>query len=50
MHLIAANTEPMSEEIIASEGKVSAVLELGAGEAKRLGIQPGDKVEHRSFR
>lgn len=50
VHRIAANTEPMSEEIIASEGKVSAVLELGAGEAKRLGIQPGDKVEHRSFR
>ena len=50
VHRIASNTEPMSEEIIASEGKVSAVLELGAGEAERLAIQPGDKVAHRTFR
>ncbi|MEL6299945.1 MAG: DUF192 domain-containing protein [Pseudomonadota bacterium] len=50
IHRIAANTEPMSEDIIASEGAVSAVLELGAGEAKRLGIKPGDRVNFRTFK
>ena len=49
VHRIAENTEPMSEDIIASRGNVSAVLELAAGEARRLGLKPGDRVEFRTF-
>ena len=49
VHRIASDTEPMSEAIIASQGPVSAVLELYAGEAKRLGLAPGSRVENRHF-
>ena len=42
---IVANTTPMSETIIESREPVSAVLELLAGSARRLGIRPGDRVE-----
>lgn len=49
VHRIERATEPMSEEIIASRGPVTAVLELAAGEADRLGIAPGARVEHPSF-
>ena len=31
IHRIAENTEPFSEEIVASKGKVTAVLELAGG-------------------
>ena len=41
---IAARTTPLSEKTIASGGPVSAVLELTAGTAERLGIAPGDRV------
>lgn len=41
---IAERTVPMSEAIIPSGGAVIAVLELNAGTASRLGIEPGDKV------
>jgi uncharacterized membrane protein (UPF0127 family) len=50
VHRIEYSTEPMSERIIPSRGLVTAVLELGAGEAKRLGINPGDRVEHPSIK
>lgn len=50
VHRIARRTEPLSERIIASEGAVTAVLELAAGEADRLGLKPGDRVEHRAFK
>ncbi len=46
IHRIEANTEPMSEEIIASNGPVVSVLELAGGAAARLGIAPGDRVRH----
>lgn len=46
IHRIARSTEPMSEDIIASRGKVTAVLEIAAGEADRLGLAPGNKVSH----
>lgn len=46
---IAADTEPLSKAIIASNGPVLAVLELNAGTAARLGIKPGDRVEHAMF-
>ena len=37
--------EPLSDAIISSGEKVSAVLELKSGTASRLGLKPGDKVE-----
>jgi uncharacterized membrane protein (UPF0127 family) len=50
VHRIAARTEPLSEEIIASQGAVTACLELAGGEAERLGLKAGDRVEHRFFK
>ncbi|MEN9704417.1 MAG: hypothetical protein RLZZ393_296 [Pseudomonadota bacterium] len=44
---IAHDTKPLSEEIIPSGGAVSAVLELRAGEARRLGLREGSRVHHR---
>ncbi|MGD9783802.1 MAG: DUF192 domain-containing protein [Hyphomicrobiaceae bacterium] len=49
VHRVETGTEPMSEAIIASRGDVSAVLEIAAGEAKRLGIRAGSRVEHPLF-
>ncbi len=47
---IAANTEPLSTRTIPSGEPVLAVLELNAGTAARLGIKPGDRIEHSLFR
>jgi uncharacterized protein len=47
---IAADTEPLSTAIIPSGGPVLAVLELNAGVAAKLGIQPGDRIDHPLFR
>jgi uncharacterized membrane protein (UPF0127 family) len=41
---IAENTEPLSERQVPSGGPVRAVLEVIGGTAKKLGIEPGDKV------
>jgi uncharacterized membrane protein (UPF0127 family) len=41
---IAENTETQSEKIIPSGGPVRAVLEVVAGTARKLGIEPGDRV------
>ncbi|KZK80277.1 hypothetical protein PsW64_02841 [Pseudovibrio sp. W64] len=41
---IAANTVPYSEEIIPSGLPAQYVLEVVAGRAAELGIQPGDRV------
>lgn len=49
VHRIAEMTEPHSEEIVASQGAVTAVLEIAGGAARKLGVKPGDKVRHRSF-
>jgi len=46
---VAERTEPFSERVIASGGDAAAVLEVVAGTAARIGIKPGDKVEHRLF-
>ncbi|MEY4761731.1 MAG: hypothetical protein RLZZ200_1587 [Pseudomonadota bacterium] len=43
---IAADTTPLSEEIISSGTPVVAVLELRAGEARRLGIKVGSLIRH----
>ena len=41
---IAENTETESDKIISSGGPVRAVLEVVGGTAKKLGIEPGDRV------
>lgn len=40
---------PFSLQTISSKAPVWAVLELPGGTAARLGIKPGDRVEHRAF-
>ena len=42
---IGANTVPLSEEPVSSDGPVAAVLEIAGGRAAELGIKPGDKVK-----
>lgn len=46
---LAEDTVPLSEDIIASSGPARAVIELGSGTARRLGIRPGDRVRHPLF-
>ena len=43
--LVRADTVPLSEEIVDSREPVRFVLELNAGTAARLGIEPGDIAE-----
>lgn len=43
---IAANAVPFSRADIPSGGTIAAVLELTAGEARRIGLRPGDKVSY----
>jgi uncharacterized membrane protein (UPF0127 family) len=50
IHRIEEHTEPFSESVISSNGKVLAVVEMKAGSASRLGLKPGDKIEHPAFR
>jgi uncharacterized protein len=40
---------PQSLDVIASAAPVRAVIELNGGTAERLGIVPGDKVQHPIF-
>jgi uncharacterized membrane protein (UPF0127 family) len=49
VHRIEKRAEPMSERIIASDGEVTAVLELAVGAADRLGLKVGDRVRHPHF-
>jgi uncharacterized membrane protein (UPF0127 family) len=46
---IAGNAVPYSEAPIPSSEPVRAVLEINAGRAKALGIEPGDKVHAAIF-
>jgi uncharacterized membrane protein (UPF0127 family) len=46
---IAANTTPLSTQTVPSGGPVRAVLEVAGGTARRLGIEPGDRVAHPFF-
>jgi uncharacterized membrane protein (UPF0127 family) len=46
---VAANMEPLSTRTIPSGEPVLAVLELNGGVAAKLGLQPGDRVEHSIF-
>jgi hypothetical protein len=50
VHRIARRTEPFSEDIIASHGNVTAVLEVAAGVADEIGLKPGDRIVHRAFK
>ena len=47
---IETNTEPFSQNIIDSEGPALAVIEMGSGSARRLGLKPGDRVQHPVFK
>lgn len=47
---IAENTEPLSTRTIPSGEPVLSVLEVNGGTAAKLGIKPGDKVEHPLFK
>lgn len=47
---IATDTEPFSETIIPSQGEATAVLEMKAGSARRLGLKAGDRVEYKHFK
>lgn len=47
---VAADTEPLSTQIVPSGEPVLAVLELNAGTAARLGIRAGDRVDHALFK
>ena len=47
---IAENTQPLSERLVPSGGRVRAVLEVIAGTAKKLGLAPGDRVAHQIFK
>jgi len=46
---IAENAEPLSDRLIPSGGPVRAVLEVIAGTARKLGIEPGDRVDGAIF-
>ena len=50
VHRIARGTEPFSEDVIASQGNVTAVLEVAAGVADEIGLKPGDRIVHRAFK
>jgi uncharacterized membrane protein (UPF0127 family) len=47
---IAADAEPLSTRTIPSGEPVLAVLELNGGTTARLGIRPGDRVDHPLFK
>jgi len=49
IHHVAANAEPLSEDLIPSYGPVRGVLEIRAGRAEELGIAEGDRVHHPLF-
>ena len=46
---IAADTEPLSERTIPSNGPAWGVVELNAGAAARMGLKPGDLARHPIF-
>ena len=44
--LSIADGKPFSRDIIDSRGIAASVIELNAGEAKRIGLRPGDRIEY----
>ena len=47
---VVKNTVPLSEKIISSGVPVRGVFEVAAGTADRIGLKPGDRIEHAMFR
>jgi len=47
---IAEQTEPLSTRTIPSGEPVLSVLEVNGGVAARIGLKPGDRIEHPLFR
>lgn len=43
---VAERAEPLSEAVIDSGVPIRFVLELVAGSARRIGLEPGDRVHH----
>ena len=46
---IAEYTEPFSRDVITTDGKMTSVLEMKAGSARRFDISEGDIVRHPVF-
>jgi uncharacterized membrane protein (UPF0127 family) len=46
---VQANTVPQSLEVLSAGREVSAVMEIVAGTAAKLGITPGSRLKHRFF-
>ena len=46
---VAQSTKPLSRDIVSAGIEVSAVLEVIAGTALRIGLKPGDKITHSMF-
>ncbi|MDB5417588.1 MAG: hypothetical protein JWP50_1007 [Phenylobacterium sp.] len=46
---IARQAKPLDERPIPAGGTIRAVLEISAGRAAQLGLQPGDRVDQRIF-
>jgi uncharacterized membrane protein (UPF0127 family) len=44
VHRIESHAEPFSTAVIPSDGDVTGVLELNAGQADKIGLKRGDKV------
>ncbi len=47
---VESNTVPHSLDVISAGREVSAVMEIVAGSAAKLGIRPGSRLMHRFFR
>jgi uncharacterized membrane protein (UPF0127 family) len=47
---VAADTVPMTETVISSNGPAYGVIELNAGVAAQIGLMAGDEVRHPAFR
>lgn len=46
---VQADTVPQSLEVLSAGREVSAVMEIVAGTAAKLGIRPGSRLKHRFF-
>lgn len=49
VHRVEPRTETLSERTIPAGAPVRAVLELNAGVADKIGLKPGDRIQHKMF-